>query len=105
MDRRSHGCRIFDDVGGISTTGRDGLSDTVRKRTAVYHTCLGPRQIGSDNELDVPVAENTENHPPEIPLMKTRANLKQLGGGFLLARLVAAPTIGSVPAGLVLFVD
>jgi hypothetical protein len=38
-------------------------------------------------------------------LVKTRANLKQLGGGLLLAGLVAAPAVGSVPAGLVLFVD
>ena len=51
------------------------------------------------------MAENTEDHTPEIPLLKTCANLKQLGGGFLLTGLVATPTIGSVPTGLVLLVD
>lgn len=34
-------------------------------------TRLSPRQIWSDDKLDVPVTENTENHTPEIPLMKT----------------------------------
>ena len=51
------------------------------------------------------MAENTEDHAPEIPLLKTRADLEQLRGGFLLAGLVATPSIGPVPAGLVLFVD
>ena len=34
------------------------------------HTRLGPRQIWSDDKLDVPVTENAENHAPKIPLMK-----------------------------------
>jgi len=51
------------------------------------------------------MAENTKNCAPEIPLMKARANLKQLGGGIFLAGFIATPTIGPVPAGLILFVD
>ena len=37
--------------------------------------------------------------------MKARANLKQLGGGIFLARFIATPAIGSVPASLILFMD
>jgi hypothetical protein len=35
------------------------------------HTHLSPRQIWSDDKLDVPMAENMKNHAPEIPLVKT----------------------------------
>lgn len=68
-------------------------------------TCLSPRQIWGDDKLDVPVAENTKNHAPEIPLVETCANLEQFGRSLLLTVFVAAPAIGSVPTGLVLFVD
>jgi hypothetical protein len=103
--RRSRGCRISDDVGGRSTVGRDKYSDKIGNALGTDRTRLSPRQIWSDDKLDVPVAENTKNHAPEIPLVKTRANLKQFGGGILLAGLVATPAVGPVPACLVLFVD
>jgi len=35
------------------------------------NTHLGPRQIWSDDELDISMTEDAKHHAPEIPLMKT----------------------------------
>ena len=105
MGHRLHECRTLDDVVGKSTTGCDGSSGQVWIHATRDCTCLSPRQIRGDDKLDIPVAEDAENHAPKVPLMKTGANFKQFSRGLLLAGFVAAPPIGPVPTCLILFVD
>ena len=61
---------------------------------------MGPGKVRRDKELDIPVPEDTQDHPPQIPLRETAPTLKQLGRGLLLTRLVLRPGIASISTRL-----
>src|SRR6266851_1833765 len=72
-----------------------------RNRIQVAHLC--PCNIRRDEELDISVAENTQDRAPKVPVGQTTSSVEQLRGGVLLARLIFAPREVSVATRLLLF--
>jgi len=66
----------------------------------VAHLC--PSDVRRDDKFDVSVAENAQDGAPKVAVDEAAPPLEELGGGFLLTRLVLAPREVAVATRLLL---
>lgn len=63
-------------------------------------TDLRPRVVWGDEELDVPMPEDTENGAPEVPVGDVRSAFEQSCSFLLATALVSGPSVTAVADGL-----